>query len=284
MNEFWEIHRKAIIFICIFAVFVAVSWFAFGSRLYASIDKNKVTADDKYFDLKGYEVGTPVARARTQFSQALTDATASLDSLKANLGMKFHPYVTIPDKWTNTKNLYFDKMLRETRESRLRDASINLVHIPEKLGWQDINDVPKKEQDTVVPKMLRQLSTTDAVVTMLIYSRVQEIKSVKYDEPYEEGPGGDYPAFVRHYPVTVTFVSNASSLVFFQNLIHYIDTGESTRKIGQFFEVDYFSVRWNGDNPTKELIVTCRLNALEFFEPAEVTQPTGTGPSAPMGY
>lgn len=285
MNEFWELHRKAIIFFGIFFAVAVVSWFAFGSKLYANIEKGKEVADGKYFDLKGYEVGTPISIAKTKFAEAITNAASSFDALKTSLSMSFNPYVEIPDKWASTKNLYFDKMLRETRESRLRDASINRVLIPEKLGWQDINDVPKKEQDAVIPKMLRQLSTTDTVITLLIYSRVQEIKSIKYDEPYVEGPGGDYPEFTRLYPVSVTFVTNVNSLIFFQNLIHYIDTGAASRKVGQFFEVDYFSVRWNGDNPSKELIVSCRLNALEFFTPAEKVEPTtGAGQSAPMGY
>ncbi len=286
MNEFWEIHRKSLTFWGIFIVAAVISWFAIGGKLYASMTGERKNAAGKYDELKSYEVGTPIDIARSKFKQNLAESETQLEALKESLAMRFHQYVAIPEAWDNRKMLYFDKMLREARENRVRDASINGVKIPEKLGWPDIVDVPKKDHDTVVPKLLRQLSATDAVIALLIYSRVKEVRSIKYEDPYEEGAGEGNPKFVRLYPISVTFVCNISSLILIKNLIHYVETGQQPRKVGQFLEADYFSVRWNGDNPTNELIVTCRLNALEFFEPVEQApvETTTVGPSAPMGY
>ena len=287
MNDFWETHRKLFTFLGALALAALVAWFALVGPLYASLEKKRADAEKLHRRLsRFYDTAYPIEHARKAFSETTASAEARLEALKKNLAMRFHDYIEIPKTWRNTRLLYFDKMLREVRERLLRESSINRVSIPPKLGWPDIIDVSAREQKTVVPRLLKQLSVTDKVVSLLIYSRVAAVTSIKVEDPYEGSASPDYPAFVRHYPITVTVETKINSILTFLDLIHYVDLGGKERKTGQFFELAWFDVKWNGGEPTYNLVATFRLNALEFFEPAPQAAPlpARTGPVEPMGY
>ena len=167
----------------------------------------------------------------------------------------------------------------------MREASINRVRIPQSLGWPDIIDVPIKEHNVVVPKLLKQISVTDTLVSLLVSARVKEITDIKVADVFEESASDKYPEFVRVYPINVTFITGLPNLMKFLNLIRYSLVQKNG--IGQFLEVDYFDVSWNDDNPSKILKVTMRLNALEFLEPSgdiDMREPVKTmPPGVPLG-
>ncbi|MFA4985567.1 MAG: hypothetical protein WC712_03190 [Candidatus Brocadiia bacterium] len=287
MNEFIETHKKMIVLLTAAAILVLVGWFAVGNMIYASTETKRKNADKAYSELRPYfGRGKPIAQAETMFNDTMKASREDLLKLQQFLQIRFQPYVAVPDEQKRTKQLYINIVLSKVREELAAKSMLSRMKTPPLAGWPETIDIPSKEIEKTVPRMLKQLSVTDSIMSLLIMSRARSVEKITVEEPYDEGAGEDTPKFVRHYPVRVNFVISLKDLITFLQYVHYVESA-SDRQIGQFFEVEFLDVTWVGDDPTDILAVDTRLNALDFSEQIQeiVRNPTATTkPGEALGH